>query len=32
MNPIVDPSQTIVTPHDEYETKKQEVLKNALKD
>jgi hypothetical protein len=31
-SPGDDPSQTIVTPHDEYETKKQEVLKNALKD
>jgi hypothetical protein len=31
-SPGDDPSQTIVIPHDEYETKKQEVLKNALKD
>jgi hypothetical protein len=31
-SPGDDPSQTIVTPHDEYETKKQEALKNALKD
>ena len=27
-----DTSQTIVIPHDEYNTKMQEVLKNALKD
>jgi len=27
-----DSSQTIVIPHDEYKTKMQEVLKNALKD
>jgi hypothetical protein len=31
-SPGDDPSKTIDIPHDEYETKKQEVLKNALKD